>query len=369
MECLFDWCSFTYREDDKPDKVIRKFFNYDFEWQILPGLYGYKKQKYCNEIRVLYDGSEGMGTHVQISSKGLRYLEATEGFDIKRFLTSIYTDKCKFTRVDLAIDCYDNELDLDVIGRKIKSREVVSRWKNSSIVESIKLSDTAKIGHTINFGHRESEIFMRIYDKKLESGSDLPYWVRLELEFKEERANNLVDIFLNEHKELSIYMHEILNNYIRFVDDNGTVNRSRWPVSEWWSKFLLTTRSIKLTSGSLESELDKKIGWLERSVSPTLAMLVQIADGDMTFLYRLVQANKHRLKKKHIALIQQYRVNEKIEEEEKKRVLQYQLYTVLKKIDLINFFKTDSTPVYTDYTMERLENKAIQQKYKEAFVG
>ncbi len=373
MQCLFDWLSFTYHVDDVPDTVINKFFNYSLDWQTLHGLYGYKLQKQCNNIRIMYDGSEGMGTHIQITGEGLRFLESLDDFDIKNFLLNILTDNCSFTRVDLAVDCFNNELDLNTIGQKIKSREVVSRWRKSSIIESISLSDTEKVGHTINFGNRESAIYMRIYDKKLEQNSDVPYWIRLELELKEERADNCINVFLSKDKELSIFIHEILNHYIRFVDNNGDTNRSRFPTSKWWLDFLLTVESVKLTTGTLNDELDKKYAWLEKSVAPTLCMLTKIADGDLTYLYKLIDDNKHRLNSKHIALIKTHRAEQSYDEAEKKRALLYQFYTQIKKLAMINSFNPSiikpekSENKQFSYYKEREENKVIQQSFENVF--
>lgn len=309
MNALIDWLQFTYfpsynedAEDLTPEGVIRDILCLDsLQFQDCKGFYGYRKGLEYNNIRVLYDGNEGMGFHVQISGQGCRYLESQFGFAWDKFLTLVLAEKCNISRIDVAID--DNEyLDLKKIKKQIMKGDIVSRFRKWGIRQERSLSDNSTLGDTIYLGQRSSDVFIRIYDKELESGGAINA-VRLETVMKNDKAKNFVINYLNSNfKNLAYLTQMVLNNYIRFVKKKDS-NVSRSENVKWWEDFLLTAEKLSLSVGKEEITLDKVCDWVERQVSSSLKLIVE-TKGEF-YLMRMV--DKTVLNAKHQKLKAEYR--------------------------------------------------------------
>ena len=312
MNILVDWFSFTVKNMGNRSVDLKDIFQEilqidNIEFENRPGHFGYKSSLYSNGITVFFEGQDDMGIHVQLSSEGVRYMENRDEFDWKGYFYYIlYVLEANVTRLDIAIDDFDNVLDLDLMWNKVLLGEVVSKFKTAKTVTERYIAKREDCGKTIYFGDRSSRMFMRCYDKGLQKHTDYS-WVRFEMEMKKERAAQFIEYFIQNEIEMGELAFSVLNTYLRFVDvEYDNQNRSRMKECEFWMKFIQNTRKIKLTIIKPENKIVKKKEWFVRSCSAVANMLYKCAKNDEDFVKDLIKDGEKRLKPKHERLIVDY---------------------------------------------------------------
>ena len=296
---LIDWVSFTIKGKTL-DEIIGKVLQIEKEnfTKLESGKMGYKERLMYNNIEILYEGKPDMGIHIIISGKGCRYYESHN--NIVNLITRLKVIEGKITRIDLAYDLVNYKDDiLENMIYSIRNNLVISKWRTNTLIEKRENKTSDLIGRTVNFGSRSSEIFLRVYDKKKQLKADVKNYVRLELEIKGEKAEELETRIVENQGNLFFY--EILNNYIRFLDNSRTndKNKSRWPVADWWLDLLETTKSIKLSAKPEKRTIEDMEEWLEKQVATTIATLAIAKGGEVDFLYDLIKSGRKRMKPKH----------------------------------------------------------------------
>lgn len=304
-EIIIDWLQFTIKKTNPIDAIINLLGLEPSLFEELPkGKLGYKKQMFYNNISVLYDGNENMGTHIILSGQGCRYYELNDSLlDLIRLLQ--YTD-AKITRIDLALDDRTGELvPFQKILKDIKLGNISSKWKSN--IEIIKRDMNGNIqGQTINLGSRTSNVYLRIYDKALEQKIK-GIWNRVELEIKKESAEKIQEILTADNAGL--LFKGILNNYLRLLKPNKTdKNKSRWENREYWDNLISNVEKVKLTRKAEEKTIDEKKAWLSNQVGQTLA-LVSLADGNVDYIDELINENAHKLKLRNKKLLAKHSVH------------------------------------------------------------
>lgn len=276
-----------------------------------------------------------MGYMVTMTGNGCRQFEQFSNGNVmcwKQLFTRLknaVSDGCavNICRLDIAFDDKSEMtfglLDLDEIERCAAAREYVSLFRVTEDINSInslefksrKRRKNNLYGHTVEFGNRRSNAFLRFYDKlseqlmneyggKLENAPEdfqkLKHWVRMEFEFKKNVAIKIVNSFLLlSDEEFNKWLAEVVNNYIRFVDlDDSRSNRCT--VKEWWLKFVGTLEKSSLKSGFFKkSDYVSAFKWFERSLAPTLcALLCRLGEDKLIELIQ-VYGSKERWKSKH----------------------------------------------------------------------
>ena len=125
-QVLIDWLSWTLKTLD-PDKAIE-----DSGLKMVPftdikgGCMGYKKTKRSGNITVYYDGSDNMGCHIVMSGQGCRQYETYKKtkhcwYQLLLLLTA---NGASITRMDIAVDNVDGNLDLDLLQQAIDKKEI-----------------------------------------------------------------------------------------------------------------------------------------------------------------------------------------------------------------------------------------------------
>jgi phage replication initiation protein len=301
LECIFDWLEFTIHSLNEEEVILQvlKLNLADFI-ELPKGRYGYKKQLALGHISVLYNGADDMGIHVILSGKGCREYETDSTLLELLDRIMLYDGKC--TRIDMAMDDKTGDIiPFDKIIEAIQEGTVSSRWKTSTELIKRKLHDGEIVGRTINIGSRKSKMYMRIYDKALEQGQDTP-WYRIEMEIKDERAENLQSILLFESQIGQVFA-KIINNYIRFLEPNEDSNRSRWPTAPWWEKLIQEIGKTSLTRKPEDRTVEDVREWVRQQVGPSLALLFIADDNSLEDIMRTIYAGRARLKEKHMRLL------------------------------------------------------------------
>jgi len=304
LKALLDWVSFTIPENDVQivTELLRISLS-DFV-QMPSGAMGYRSRLKCGNISILSNGSPGMGCHVVMTGQGCRQYESLHGDDWKNLFKRVFDQLGHFARIDVAIDDYDGMLSLSEIRTKIDARHVKSRFKTAHGITEYDLSGEANSnkGETIYLGSPQSRIKIRFYDKAKEQKVDY-LWTRAEIECHNERAL-IVAAFITNDMPLGDLVAGVLRNYINFLEPDETdTNKSRWPVSQWWTDFLGGVDKLSLTIKKEPRTIEDVNNWLERQVSPSLAMMHKYHKDSYDFLGDLIAKGRRHLKPRHFAIL------------------------------------------------------------------
>lgn len=325
LKVSIDWLSFTITELSCVEDVLSLLGYSREDFNEMPrGRYGYKSMLQLNgyPVSVLYDGNDDMGIHVDISgtaiSEVIRSFKFTlevatpfgPGYEIdfdstfmREFLSAIDRVGC-ITRMDLAVD--------DIGAHYFTTEDVYSLWKENLIVTKFRklrnVEETSshglKTGHTVYFGSRESEMYLRVYDKQLEQNKKLAHsdsplistpWVRWEMECKGSRSHAVVKQFLNG-SDLGDIVVGVLSHYVRIINSDNS-NRSRCTVNEKWLDFLHGIRPLKLYVSQEDKTIDDKKCWVNKQVMPTIAAIIIADGGSLEFFERNLPSACERMKK------------------------------------------------------------------------
>lgn len=307
LRVSIDWLGFTFFAYPSPYDVINYLGFSDADFSICPGANGYKSSLRHNTyaVSVLYDGSDNMGIHVNISGSAVSYalecfidslkmltpfgdyaIEYSDESMMVRYLRHI-SESGKFTRVDLAIDDMGcNYYSVNDMRDICDSDRCMSRFR-SYRPEYERSFNGSITGNTLYIGKRTSDVFLRIYDKRLEqikkADTDCGYdWVRWELELKHDRANMAVD-YLISGISLGAVAIGILSNYFRVVVKCDS-NISRCSSEPLWEKFTENVEKLRLTISKPEKTLDSKKEWIIKQCMPSISAIVAYENGDMSFI-------------------------------------------------------------------------------------
>lgn len=296
---IVDWLQFTLLKDDGLEIVFRilKLSPADFE-QLDKGGLGYKDQLINNNIRIYFNGNQGMGINTSISGKGCRYMES-QGQDLWSLVFRLErSDKINITRLDLALDTSVKLI--DKIRLKIDKKEYISKSRSISYI--CKSGTTSTRTETIYIGSRSSELMIRIYDKAVEQGIDGIDWERWEIVLKKEKIKEAIPLL---KKDISQAFRDILYTYFRPVVKVER-NKSRSKVCPWYLKFLGQVKKVSLYKDPEQKTIEDKWAWVEKQVAPTLALL-SLAFENTDFLSGLALGNTERIKQKDLDLIKKYK--------------------------------------------------------------
>lgn len=213
-------------------------------------------------------------------------------------------------RLDVAFDDYEGLLSIDRIERMwLKDDNIITRWKSGVSYKKYERGGCSG-GYTFYMGSRESESFARVYDKRLQEMSrgaesdNLPVsWVRFELEFKGDRATSVAIQACGSYFS-SAFFSGVLRSQIDFKEGQQAAKKSDRKVARWWSQFLhgVDIRPVQVPK-PVDSIVRKK-EWLEKSVAPTLALMAQHYDGDVSWVYKLLESGERRLTPQQKALLE-----------------------------------------------------------------
>jgi hypothetical protein len=159
----------------------------------------------------------------------------------------------------------------------LKAGEVRTLAKRATFRE---LKDLHGPGHTVYMGSRTSERYLRCY-RKVGGGDDGRD--RIEMECKGERAERVFDDWLglggDEWRDRAM-------GHLRDYVDFGR---------GWWGEFTRgVVRAMCKIANAGRASIERSLGWVEKAVAPTLAMLAEAFGGDMEWLYRLLMIGGSR---------------------------------------------------------------------------
>lgn len=138
---------------------------------------------------------EEMGYHVVIAGTALRNLLEHNELDQTALLLSVVNTGARITRLDIALDIQGEKPNLDNVYKKLAHKE----YKGSA--RTISQLHSPNGGNTIYIGSRQSEKFIRIYDKAAQQGLQGEVWTRFELETKGMVARSMAKLLIDAGKD------------------------------------------------------------------------------------------------------------------------------------------------------------------------
>lgn len=310
---LLDWFSFTAPAATPIGDLVP---NGDrLNWVTLDhGMHGYKSQVQCGDIRILSEGSQEMGVHVQISGQGCRQIENAgttwedESFNWPDYVRWVLANDWKVTRIDPCVDLVGEDLLLADLQPALAAGHATSRWKHNSDAGKRKFTGEA-VGNGIQYGERGSRLYGRHYDKALEQsrrpGADKITigWERIELECKRDAAMLVAHMFA-DGLDAGQIVAGVLADYIQYRTPTGSdSNRRRWEMLPAWARFLDNCARLILATAPPDRSVDSIIRWVDRVVSKNLAIIVAAKGGDLDYLTQFVTAGRRRMKPTDWALL------------------------------------------------------------------
>ena len=163
----------------------------------------------------------------------------------------------------------------------------------------------------INTDFKKSDVYFCIYEKDYEQYVKLGTPLeeadiinRFEIRLRNERAYYAVrDLLTYYDAEQTAF--SIINQYVRFVDEEPDKRKNDWKLNDRWAWFIGDNRqSLKLTTKPEPYTLDRTLRWVQRQVAPTLKMLKKIDKGNGTDYIETIE-QQAKLTEKHEMIIKQ----------------------------------------------------------------
>ena len=281
------------------------------------GKYGYESKYVLGDINIMCSMQEHLGVLLELKGRGCRQMESyllAQERSWYDFMLDCLTAGGKMKRLDLAINDKAGILDIPKLKEKYKAGECISYFrmqKDYSGTEKCGSDLPKNTGETLYLGSTSSELYMCAYQKNYEQYvkngievEDTEIKNRFEIRMKNERAYYAVrDLLTYYDAEQTAF--SIINQYVRFVDEEPDKRKNDWKLNDRWAWFIGDNRqSLKLTTKPEPYTLDRTLRWVQRQVAPTLKMLKKIDKGNGTDYMETIE-QQAKLTEKHEMIIKQ----------------------------------------------------------------
>lgn len=258
--------------------LIDKYFSTRVDWGSgKAGIKG-KGWQMCaiapNGVRMCYnflDGTLGYEVLIEIPGQPITEITGDEAWELCRDLHGL---GLKATRFDWAIDDYARGLSLQDIYSSYREG-AFGRVRRMQVWEECKAGQ-APVLTGFTCGSRQSDKYIRIYDKMIESRGQVDA-IRFEVEFKGKYAGKIFAEFATAASVSEAF--DLAAQYavgcIDFIDRTDK-NLDRCPVAPWWAAFVTAVGGKKRMSvPRLKRTVSRIISWHEKQVSRGMALLAE----------------------------------------------------------------------------------------------
>lgn len=256
-------------------------------------------------------------------------MSRVDGWHWHRFISFILEKQGKVSRIDLALDIFDDTTPtVKVLQDYIKRGQLSTKSHKFLEINSGRVLDGKLTGFTLYIG--SSPQILRIYDKKQERKDNadevvnVEKWVRWELELTERKAMQVAH-YIASGKPLNVIIKGILSAHYSFKTQPKKAsdfhNKNRLSTMRWWQKFIDGVEAIPLKVVREKPTLKKKKGWVENSTAKSISMVYEtfyrVYGEEFAELYikELIQMGKGKINDSDRTLIEQ-RVLELMNEDE-----------------------------------------------------
>ena len=283
------------------------------------GHYSYTEHYSLGDIFIYTSADEEKGVLLELKGRGCRQFESyllAQQRSWYDFLMDALVDGGVMKRIDLAINDHTGILDIPELAEKCRKREYIGKSRSYKFYQSGELikhreNDREYMGRTLYLGSLKSDVYFCIYEKDYEQYVKLGTPLeeadiinRFEIRLRNERAYYAVrDLLTYYDAEQTAF--SIINQYVRFVDEEPDKRKNDWKLNDRWAWFIGDNRqSLKLTTKPEPYTLDRTLRWVQRQVAPTLKMLKKIDKGNGTDYMEMIE-QQAKLTEKHEMIIRQ----------------------------------------------------------------
>lgn len=287
LECIIDYLRVTFPVNDVAGifkdvlKIEKAYFA-----EVDSHLYGYIGGYQLDYIQVLYSKkNDERGVLIQLSGQGCRQFEAfleAQGRTWFDFFYCCFEYNCRVTRLDLAINDYQEYLSIPTLLNKVFRQELISRFRKFDFNGSGSISEKKQEGTSIYFGSKKSEFYITFYQKNYEQArklgipvEEVPIKNRYELRFKNERAMLVIKEFMRSGDLANIVLG-IIKDYLLFTDRRAGVSRKYWSVNRKWQTFLGDAEKMRLAVEPNEQLYERSKNWFKRTAAATAKIIQEI---------------------------------------------------------------------------------------------
>ena len=277
-----DWLEFTVYEIPARD-VVQGFLNLPFDDFQLESysLQGFETLYSYGTIKVLWSPSrKNAPVKIILSSTALDQINR----DALDLINVASRDNAIFSRIDVALDCKTELLDMETIGNAIRAGQSVHRFRRITPRQDLN-SKLEVITDSWTFGSSKGKRMLVIYNKRLEridrGHEDPGHWIRIEGRWKSSTAKIVARTILDRGLDAG-YLLGILD--FREQDKVDIETRTR---CAWWETFLGNVEPIRTGERKIPSTIKKKVDWVRNQICTTIAQ-VYVAEG-MQFLKSVIR--------------------------------------------------------------------------------
>lgn len=249
-----DWLSLTFPGGESPSQI----WPHDEFVYIGKGLHGYRRtdQSSYYGVQAMWLGTEEMGTHMVFTGDCLSIIREQLGRGNLPVFAVYTTHGGRASRIDLAIDIVGGSITPDKAYKALKKGQLKTGARAWRFVQG---NTEGRFGDTLYLGSRESEQFIRIYDKSAERNmTDGVARLRLEVELKGMKARAA--------------METAIKHGVDAVTVGIFEQAIQWDVPDY--RLALDAPGVALPElPRTESNTEK---WLLSQVIPALAKLVRV---------------------------------------------------------------------------------------------
>lgn len=320
LTMLFDYVKIRFPTLDIKH-VIKDILKLNVNYMIHEdyGHYSYTEHYCLGDVFVYTSADEEKGVLLELKGRGCRqfecYLLAQERgwYD---FLMEALIEGGVMKRIDLAINDHTGILDIPELAEKCRKREYIGKSRSYKFYLSGELikhreDEPEYMGRTLYMGSLKSDVYFCLYEKRYEQYIKLGIPLeetdtinRFEIRLRNERAYYAVrDLLTYYDAEQTAF--SIINQYVRFVDEEPDKRKNDWKLNDRWAWFIGDQRQkLKLTTKPEPYTLERTLNWLQHQVAPTLKMLKKIDYSNGTSYLKTIE-EQAKLTEKHEKIIEQ----------------------------------------------------------------
>lgn len=222
------------------------------------------------------------GTTLYLTGKGTRLFEKAlleQSMNWRNFFEKARQYRGHLTRLDIAINDKWGLLDMNELVKAVQEKRFWSKSKSYAVHGNV------DDGWTVDFG--KSPFVIRAYDKHKEQankGYDTDVKTRVELELHQDKAEYVLDEWLNHNKKLVDITFDILYTYLWFTNEpidaqklksdkvREVIEQTVEPMPAWSLLTALGNR-MKFVRQPKKQSVERIEKWVLQSVVPSLAVL------------------------------------------------------------------------------------------------
>jgi putative DNA relaxase len=309
--CCLGWFRFTVPDANAHDVMTRV----GGEWIAdEKGFLGYAQAWIC---RGTTGGLGRIGTGAKRAPKEVHVdlsQEVISGWTFEQFQSVaawVLAKQGHFGRIDVALDDRSGVIDVDRIYASVVAGHCVSHFRKSQLIAGLDLGSGADTGKTLCMGSRQSDTYLRIYDKAAEQrAKDKPVegtWVRWEMEWKDERAHAVgLALSVLDQERFQKYIVGVFRTAVDFRDctrADDPKDRYHAPLLAWWTVLTEGMSRAKLEIAKAVKKIEDVKRWAESSLSPMLGLLCAHPEAGERWLVKTIVDGVERWRAKHRALL------------------------------------------------------------------